>query len=380
MIDLSERQKVWAAAAITSLAAMVVLSFVLGIGWIVLKVLHLAAPALIPVITGLFLAMFFKPYYGWFLKRLHNPTLSFVAMSLSVMLPAGVVLWCAGSLLMEQTVAFMSAAPTIVTRASAWVQANHPGAQEGLARIGAPDSTLLFFTDPVKFSHDMFSLLGEQYGGQAVKMSVGLVKYLFGIISWLVAAIFFVYFLMKPELRGEDCVRQMPFLKDGTREFVAAQINAFIDIVVSFFQRQSVICLIEGCLYGLGFVLVGLPYGFLIGFALGVVNLVPLLGTVVFLPIALLLAFFGDGGSVLRLVGVSCVWAAGQFADGYAITPLIQGKRTGLGFAGVIFSFIFWGAIFGSLLGLLLAIPLSAFCLVLWRAVRERWINGHGVI
>ena len=261
MIDLSERQKVWAAAAITSLAAMVVLSFVLGIGWIVLKVLHLAAPALIPVIAGLFLAMFFKPYYGWFLKRLHNPTLSFVAMSLSVMLPAGVVLWCAGSLLMEQTVAFVSAAPTIVTRASAWVQANHPGVHEGLARIGAPDSTLLFFTDPVKFSHDMFSLLGEQYGGQAVKMSFGLVKYLLGIISWLVAAIFFVYFLMKPELRGEDCVRQMPFLKDGTREFVAAQINAFIDIIVSFFQRQSVICLIEGCLYGLGFVLVGLPYG-----------------------------------------------------------------------------------------------------------------------
>ena len=33
-----------------------------------------------------------------------------------------------------------------------------------------------------------------------------------------------------------------------------------------------------------------------------------------------------------------------------------------------------------TLLGLLLAIPLSAFCLVLWRAVRERWINGHGVI
>ena len=47
MIDLSERQKVWAAAAITSLAAMVVLSFVLGIGWIVLKVLHLAAPAML---------------------------------------------------------------------------------------------------------------------------------------------------------------------------------------------------------------------------------------------------------------------------------------------------------------------------------------------
>ena len=67
---------------------------------------------------------------------------------------------------------------------------------------------------------------------------------------------------------------------------------------------------------------------------------------------------------------------AGQIADGYAITPLIQGKRTGLGFAGVIFSFLFWSAVFKSLLGLLLAIPLSAFCLVLWRTVKERYIKG----
>ena len=51
---------------------------------------------------------------------------------------------------------------------------------------------------------------------------------------------------------------------------------------------------------GIRFVLVGLPYGFVIGFALGTINLVPLLGTVICLPIALLLAFFGDGGFRLR--------------------------------------------------------------------------------
>jgi predicted PurR-regulated permease PerM len=32
--------------------------------------------------------------------------------------------------------------------------------------------------------------------------------------------------------------------------------------------------------------------------------------------------------------------------------------------------------VFKSLLGLLLAIPLSAFCLVLWRSVKERYIKG----
>ena len=375
MIDLSKRQKKWAAAGVTTLAVSMVIAFVFAIGWAALKVLDLASPALIPVMMGLFLSMFFKPYYGWFVKRLRNPTLALIVMALTILVPAGFVLWFAGSMMIVQMSAFISAAPTIVARASAWFQANHPGVHAGLVQLGVPDAALLFFTDPAQFSHEMLSQLGAQYGGTAVKVSFSAVKYLVGIVGWVVTMIFFVYFLMKPTLHGKDCVRQMPFLKDDTQRFVAEQIDTFVEIIVSFFQRQVVICLIEGVLYGVGFMLVGLPYGFVIGFALGVINLVPLLGTVICLPIALLLAFFGDGGSLLRLVGVTGVWAVGQIADGYAITPLIQGKRTGLGFAGVIFSFLFWSAIFQSLLGLLLAIPLSAFCLVLWRTVKEKYVK-----
>jgi len=185
-----------------------------------------------------------------------------------------------------------------------------------------------------------------------------------------------VFFLMRPEMRGRDYVSQMPFLKDETKTFVAKQIDTFIDILVNFFQRQVVICIIEGVLYGTGFMLVGLPYGFIIGFLLGVLNLVPLFGTVVCLPLALPIAYFGDGGSLLRLIGVLGVWLTGQILDGYLITPKIQGEKTGLGYAGVIFSFFFWGVVFHSMLGLLLAIPLSAFCVVLWRALKERYIKG----
>ena len=272
-------------------------------------------------------------------------------------------------------IGFIVAAPTIVARASEWCQVRHPGLYAGLVKFGVPEDMLLFFTNPAQFSHDVISQFGSQYGVKAIKASFSLVKYFTWIVGGLVTTIFFVYFLMKPEVHGRDCVRQMPFLKEETRNFVAAQIDSFFEIIVSFLQRQVVICLIEGALYGLGFTLVGLPYGFVIGFLLGVINLVPLLGTVICLPVALLLAFFGDGGSTLRLIGVTGVWACGQFADGYAITPLIQGNRTGLGFAGVIFSFVFWSAVFQSFLGLLLAIPLSAFCLVLWRTVKEKYIK-----
>ena len=169
---------------------------------------------------------------------------------------------------------------------------------------------------------------------------------------------------------------QLPFLKPETRAFVEEQVTAFTDIVVSFFRRQVVICLIEGVMYGLGFTFVGLPYGFFIGFMLGALNLIPFFGTITCLAVAIPLAYFGDGGSSFRLVCVLCVWAAGQLADGYLITPKIQGDRTGLNYAEVIFAFLFWGMVFRSFLGLLLAIPLSAFCKVLWRAVKAKYVRG----
>ena len=49
--------------------------------------------------------------------------------------------------------------------------------------------------------------------------------------------------------------------------------------------------------------------------------------------------------------------------------------RTGLGYAGVIFSFFLWSTLLGPLLGMLLAIPLSAFCVVLWRALKSKYIR-----
>ena len=61
--------------------------------------------------------------------------------------------------------------------------------------------------------------------------------------------------------------------------------------------------------------------------------------------------------------------------DGYFIAPKIQGDKTGLGYAVVIFSFFFWSTVLGPLLGMLLAIPLSAFCVVLWRAVKSKYIR-----
>jgi len=361
MFELTESQKKTVATGLTVLSLTLVVAFVAFIAWLALKFLSFAAPAIVPVVLGFFLALFFRPYYAWLKRILHNPTLALVVMLASVFVPFGLLLWYAGSVIIDQLFNLIGQAPALLHQVSHWFRATFPKLHELLMQAGLPS--------------DGLTGLYSRYGTTALKAGSGALKCLTGIVSVLVTLIFFVFFLMSKERRGSEIVSQMPFLKDSTRAFVAEQIDVFVDILVSFFQRQIIICLIEGVLYGSGFWLVGLPYGFLIGFALGVLNLIPLFGSVVCLPIALPIAYFVHDGSLTRLMLVLGVWGIGQLLDGYLITPKIQGNKTGLGYAGVIFSFFFWATLMGPLMGMLLAIPLSAFCVVLWRALKSNYIR-----
>ncbi len=358
MIDFTETQKKTIASGLTMLSLAVVVAFATFVGWLLLKMLTFVSPAITPVLFGLFLAMFFRPYYALWLKAFKNPTLALAAVVLSILIPLGLFLWFFGSFAVSQILDFVSTAPDRMARFVAWFNDSFPNAAQMADRLGIP-----------------YRDWATSLRSGAVNTAFNFVGYMTSLLNWLVSIIFFVYFLTRPKVTGKSCVQGLSFLKEETKAFVAEQVDAFLSIIVSFFQRQVVICILEGFLYGIGFALVGLEYGFLLGFLLGVLNLVPLLGSVVCLPVALPLAYWGAGGSVWLLVGVLCVWLAGQFLDGYFITPKIQGDKTGIGYAGVIFSFFFWGVVFQSLLGLLLAIPLSAFCVVFWRALKSRYIK-----
>ena len=361
MLDFTEGQKKVVTAGLTVLAFTVMFVFVAVMLKAIVSLLAFASPAIVPVMLGFFLALFFKPYYSWWKSILHNPTLALVMMLATVFLPVGLLLWYAGSVLVDQLSNLVRQGPQLLAQVLEWFRETFPKLHTLLSELGLPFNNAGEFYD--------------KYAVTALKAGSGVLRCLSGILSVLVALIFFVFFLMTKDRRGSEVVQQLAFLKDDTRSFIAEQIDVFIGILVSFFQRQTFICLIDGMMYGIGFYLVGLPYGFLVGFALGVMNLIPFFGSVVCLPIALPLAYFAQGGSLTRLLLVLCVWLCGQFLDGYFITPKIQGDKTGLGYAGVIFSFFFWATVLGPLLGMLLAIPLSAFCVVLWRALKARYIK-----
>ena len=106
--------------------------------------------------------------------------------------------------------------------------------------------------------------------------------------------------------------------------------------------------------------------------ALGMLNIVPYLGSMVGLAVALPIAFFQADGGLSTCLLLLVVFAVVQQFEGWFLTPRIMGSRTGLHFMAIVVAILFWGTVFDSVLGLVLAIPLTAFLESLWHLAREK--------
>ena len=74
------------------------------------------------------------------------------------------------------------------------------------------------------------------------------------------------------------------------------------------------------------------------------------------------------------LIGVIVVLLIVQVIEGYILTPKIMGDRTGLHPMAIMVAVFFWGTALGGILGMILAIPLTAFLTVFWRLAKEKYI------
>jgi len=198
----------------------------------------------------------------------------------------------------------------------------------------------------------------------------------FGFVAHLaVVPIYLFFFLLSKGEPTRNLPNHLQFLSPPVRKDVVFLVGEFVAIVVSFFRGQLLIGLIMGGMYALGFTLVGLKFGLFIGLALGVLNIVPYLGTIIGIAVSLPLAFFQPGGGMKLALLVLAVKIVTQNIEGWFLTPKIMGDRTGLHPVMIIVAIFFWGTAFNGILGLILAIPLTAFFVTVWRLLQRKYLN-----
>jgi len=369
-LELTERQATTVATAVTILATLVILLAVAGMLWLLAYFLRAFSGVFLPLAVGAVAALVCQPYYQFLRTKARLPRpLALVAVVLSFLLPVGAFLGFFGTLLVHQVVELVSHFPEWWKSTSMSLRDRWPELREFLeSPIG------IRIREAVEGMQDqLVSGLGG-VGGTALTAGAGVVRGIGGILGWAVLPVYFVFFLMieRPTVDGAQL---LPFLKPDTRRDVVYLVQEFVNIVVAFFRGQLIIAFLQGLLFAVGFSLVGLRYGFLIGLLLGFLNVVPYLGSIIGLGAALPIALFQDGGGWPKLAFVLLVFLVVQLIEGYVLTPRIMGERTGLHPLAIIVAVFFWGQALGGIMGMIFAIPLTAFLASLLRLVKEKYIT-----
>lgn len=371
-LNLSDQQKKTIASALTVLAAVVILAALGVVVWLTGLFVRTFSVVLLPLAVAAVAAMVFKPLYQWFRDRLRAPkSVAVVLVFLSFLIPAGISIWIFGALIVDQASDLIARAP------EAWASLV-TSFQERWPKIVARLSESSMFERVKAVAQSQGEALMDGLQAISIKAAAagaGILRWIGVLLSWAVLPVYFGFFLIAETGDRSRLENWLPFLKEETRKDVVYLVNEFVDILVAFFRGQLIIAACQGLLFALGFTLVGLKYGFLIGVALGFLNIIPYLGSMVGLGVALPLALFQSDGGWTRLAAVVLVFTVVQMIEGYLLTPKVMGDRTGLHPMAIIVAVFFWGTALSGILGMILAIPLTAFLVVFWRLAKEKYMR-----
>ena len=349
---------------VASIALIVFIAIVIG------RLIGFFSGVLWPLAVAAIMALILRPVVDRLEHRFRGRRLAAVIVLYSIF----VLVLAALSLaflpkLAGQVLDFFTNFPATWERMVVYVKTNYPTWNDTVVRL---------------MEQPMIAGMVESLREQAGKASSAMLPSLkavgggfFAILSFIthgvVIPIYLFFFLLSKGEPTHKLPENLTFLPENARTDIVFLVREFIGIIVSFFRGQLVIGLIMGVLLSIGFSIVGLQYGLMLGLVLGVLNIVPYLGTIVGLVLTIPLAFLQPEGGPKLVLLVLVVYSIVQFIEGWFLTPKIMGDRTGLHPVIIIFAIFFWGTALDGVLGMVLAIPLTAFFVTAWLLLKKKY-------
>lgn len=245
----------------------------------------------------------------------------------------------------------------------------------GLEIRGLDDRTIPELRDVdaqavVSYLRDRWSEVADR--GLAAVLGIGRgIGAVLGVAGYLVLLPILTYYL----LRDWDRIRRrLADLVPPTRRHAVLDFAARYDRLLNRFLRgQLVLAAVVGLMVGVGFWIVGFPYALLLGLLAGVLNVVPYLGLIVSVAVALVIAVF-TGPVLTSLTKVALVYGVEQVVENI-VGPRIVGESVGLHPVWVILALALFSFFFG-FVGLLLAVPAAVLVKLSVEVAVRRYENS----
>ena len=201
---------------------------------------------------------------------------------------------------------------------------------------------------------------------QAWEFLSGTINFAIGLLGSLIVLLYVFFILMDYEKISEGWIH---FIPDSKRGFAGMVVQDVKNGMNAYFRGQSLIALIVGILFSIGFLIIDFPMAIGLGLFIGMLNLIPYLQLVGFIPtIILALVKAADTGQSFWVIFLCAlaVFAVVQAIHDFFLTPRIMGRVMGLNPAIILLSLSIWGSLLG-IIGLIIALPLTTLLISYYR-------------
>ena len=188
------------------------------------------------------------------------------------------------------------------------------------------------------------------------------INLLFGFFTVFLILLYIVFILLDYESISQGWTHLMP---KKYRHTVTGILNDVKDGMNRYFRGQALVALCVGILFSIGFLIIDFPLAIGLGLFIGVLNMVPYLQIIGFVPTIMLAilkaADTGDNFWII-IASATAVFIVVQIIQAGYLVPRIMGKITGLNPAIILLSLSVWGSLMG-MLGMIIALPLTTLML-----------------
>lgn len=220
----------------------------------------------------------------------------------------------------------------------------------------------------------IMQLLHEKNIVEALKVAINqlwnllsqTVDIIFALVGFCIVLLYLFFILIDYEELSNGWIKLVP---KGSRRIATRLVDDVQRGMNSYFRGQALVAFLVGILCSIGFVIIDFPLAIGLGLFIGLLNLVPYLQAVGFIP-TILLAILkaNDTGESFWLILLSAciVFIVVQSIQDAFLVPKIMGKIMGLNPAVILLSLSVWGSLMG-IIGLIIALPLTTLILSYYR-------------
>lgn len=205
---------------------------------------------------------------------------------------------------------------------------------------------------------------GGQSGGPVTSVLQSAAKAVWGFVGFLGTSLLtfvYIFFLLLYRTHFEKGI--LKFIPPERKDAGKKTLRDIGEVTQKYLVGKLMLIVFLAILYTVGLSISGVEHAILISILAAVLSLVPYVGNMVGLVLALALGSFSGGGSG-AIVGIFATYTVAQFVESYILEPYIVGQRVDIHPVFTILAVIAGGEVWG-IVGMVIAIPMLAIVKVI---------------